>query len=124
MFKAKGGSVRAGILMDRNFAAMLGAIMISDFTSRDQVGVHVKIDAFTNKKIDVILCSLYLPHKDSDTTLIKADKMIKKELENLVTHCNEKKIHLLMVPTQTPTAPLYGDLKMVMIEAKLWVLSL
>lgn len=96
MHKANCKSPRAGILMDKNFSSMSGATVIADFSNRDQVAVHVKLKISAREQIGVILCSLYLPHKDSNKKVIKAEDIVPRELENLVKYCNENKIHLLI----------------------------
>lgn len=87
---------RAGIVMDKNFADCSGAILMTNFSSRDQAAVSLKLKFTPYKCLNVVFCSVYMPNEDQNQKTIKPNDIITPEHENLVRFCNQSSTHLLL----------------------------
>lgn len=81
---------RAAIYLNNEFMTKSGAIQLTNFTSRDQVAVSLKVELAKGIFRNLIVCSLYVP---SD---VSTSKMITDELIKLISYCKRTNSDLII----------------------------
>lgn len=81
---------RSSIYVDCQYSDHTKCHLLSGFTNENQVAVSLQIDGQFGNKINAILCSIYFPGD------VNKDKMITKQLTDLVNHCRLEGTELIV----------------------------
>lgn len=83
-------NVRAAIYVKNNLINEGGCHLITELTDGDQVAVDISLNHPSGNKINIVLCSIYMP---TDTS---CNNMITVKMEKLLMHCKENKRELII----------------------------